>query len=351
MPAAGYEISYLLGQRASTAATRCARSLAVAARGARRRRGRARLLRRVRRRRRARRRRLRRRPGRTRGRRCAHAARAERGRQPPRARQPAARAVCAARLPRVPDRRAGRASATWSRAGRSRATIRRRATATQARARLGIDADGAAACSCSVAASAPASINLAAIEAFARARESFVRGSRRPVGATSLSCRGALERPAGLRTTASRVPRQRSPTRLRPATWCWRERAARSSRSPRPAGRRCWSRIRTPRPTTRRDNARWMADAGAAVVIDRRRLDRARFRAWCRSCSRDSERLASDGIGRGSACSPGCRGADRRRVAEGRRESQPRAAGLRRLERPAAALRRHRRRGNERAAL
>ena len=77
-----------------------------------------------------------------------------------------------------------------------------------------------------------------------------------------------------------------------PTSWS-RAPAARSSRSPRTAARRCSSRIRTRPPTTRPRNARWMGDAGARRGRARRRADAARLRREVDALMPTRERLAA----------------------------------------------------------
>ena len=89
-----------------------------------------------------------------------------------------------------------------------------------------------------------------------------------------LLARGAAGRGYDLREY---LDSRTSPTRWRRPTWRWRARAARCSRSPRTA----LPAMLVPYPHAAGDhqsaNARWMADAGAAVVIADAELTAARL--------------------------------------------------------------------------
>ncbi len=96
-------------------------------------------------------------------------------------------------------------------------------------------------------------------------------------------------------------------TRSRPPTWSSRAPAARCSRSPRsglPA-------ILVPYPHASADhqsaNARWMADAGAAVVIADGELNAARLAAEVAELLADRERLAAMAARARAACAPAAR--------------------------------------------
>ncbi len=241
-------------------------------------------------------------PGRARGARAAHPARADRGRQPPGADQPPARAARSARLPRVPDRAA--------RESRVRGALPRHRAAgaddgardrEAARARLGIAAEET--CVLVFGGSLGArSINLAALD-----------GVRRAVRFACCTCSGrrdyaellARELPPRLRPARVPGPRATSPTALAAATSSSRAPAARCSRSPRtgvPA-------ILVPYPHAAGDhqsaNARWMVDAGAAVVIADERAQRAAARARGRDAARRSRAAGGDGGGLARPRAPG----------------------------------------------
>ena len=145
------------------------------------------------------------------------------------------------------------------------------------------------------------SINQAAVEAFAarRARLSTCctcRPPRLPRAVRARLCRRAT-------TCASTSTWTSSATRSPPPTWWWRARGGRCSRSPRTACRRSSCPIRTPRPTTRRANARWMADAGAAIVIPDGELDAPRLAQEVAELLADRARLAA--MARASRAWPG----------------------------------------------
>ena len=190
----------------------------------------------------------------------ADPARADRGRQPPGPDQPRcsrrSRGACAWRS-RCPD---ATGAATASPGGRFRRSSSDRAAA---RARFGVAAgrDMRA----RVRRLAGSALDQPRRGRGVRGRAAFTCCTSAAV-ATTPSC-AARELPAGLRPARVPATWTTSPTRWRPPTWWWRARAARCSRSPRTGCRRSSCPIRTPRPITRRANARWMADAGAAVVI------------------------------------------------------------------------------------
>ena len=94
-----------------------------------------------------------------------------------------------------------------------------------------------------------------------------------------------------------------------------RARAGRSSRSPRTGARRSSSRIRTRSADHQTANARWMADAGAAVVVADAELTPERLRAEVDGLLADPARLAGDGPGVGRAGAAGRGSADRGRAA------------------------------------
>ena len=158
-----------------------------------------------------------------------------------------------------------------------------------ARARFGIGRGRDAACSCSAARSARARSTRRRSQALADAP--LPRAARLRARATSPRCAAARPAPPATTTCASTSPR--SARRCSPATSSSRAPAARSSRSPPTAGRRSSCPTRTPPPTTRRANARWMAEAGAAMVVADAELTPARLarevgallatpRAWTR---------------------------------------------------------------------
>ena len=276
------------------------------------------------------------------------AAGADRGRQPPRARQPPARPPGAARLPRLPDRRAGRGSATWSRAGPVPAAVAARPTAPRRGGASG-SPPRIAACSSSAAARAPAR------STSARSTPSPAT-DRRPGTATSTCSTSPASRDYQLRPSSAR-PRRRAPSATRcsstsrtsatpspPATWCSPARAARSSRWRPPGGRRSSSPTRTRRRDHQNANAAWMADAGAAVVIEDAELDAA---ALARTVG-ELLRATPGACGTMSAASASLARPDAaERIADER--SVEAAAAMTRLAGPQAALHRDRRRRDERA--
>ena len=224
----------------------------------------------------------------------AHAAGADRGRQPPRPREPHARAVRAPGLPRVPDRRPrGRALPRHGPAGAARGL---EADRDAARARLGI-AGGRA---------LPARLRRQPRRALAsttpRSRRSRDAGrrhraARRRARATSPSWRRAL----GERGPAHYRLFEYLETLADPLAAADLVRRARRRLGVRDRGGRAGPRCSFPYPHATADhqdaNARWMADAGAAVVIAGRRARpptrlRARGRASCSATASGSRAMA-----------------------------------------------------------
>ena len=302
--------------RASAARNPLKAARAVAARRPARSARRARILRAPRAGRGARRRRLRRRPGRRWPPCCrAHPARAHRGRLPPRPDQPPARAVARARLPGVPARGPRRRRATAS----PGAPCRRRTPTAPAPARgfgIGRGRD-------------------------LRAR--LRRLARRPLDQPGRRRRRSRDAPFRVLHVAGRARLRRAAARGRPArrtTTC-----ATTSRpfgaalaaadlavaraggsvfelaAARPARRSC------PYPHAAADhqtaNARWMADAGAAVVLPDAELTAERLRARGRRAAGRPGRARGDGRGRRAALAR----PDAARDARGVRR-QPAAAGV-----------------------
>ena len=237
--------------------------------------------------RRARRRRLRRRAGRARGAAApAHPARAHRGRQPPRADQPAARARRPARLPRLPDRgprgrplprhRAAGAAAGHRSRRRARALRPRRTTT-------------------------PACWSSAARSARARSTR---RRSRACAGAPFRVLHAAGTRDyAALRARAAgggydlREYIDRFGEALLASDLC----VARAGGSIFEIAAHGRPAILVPYPHAAADhqtaNARWMADAGAAVVVPDDELTPARLRAEVDRAARRPRAARGDGAG------------------------------------------------------
>ena len=238
-------------------------------------------------------------------RRCAAAAAgADRGRQPPRARQPPAGPPGPARLPRVPDPgprggalpghrppRPGRDARGRPRRGRRALRDRRRRSA---------------ACWSSAAASARARSTRRARRLRGDgppAERDFhvlhIAGSRDyPRPRERLEAAGA---PSATRCSSTSPT---SATRSPPPTWCSRAPAARCSSWPRPG--RPAILVPYPHATARHQhaNAAWMAEAGAAIVIEDAELTRGAARRRWPSCSPTRERLERDGGGLARARPP-----------------------------------------------
>ena len=134
------------------------------------------------------------------------------------------------------------------------------------------------------------SINLAAFEAFAGAafRVLHVSG-RRDYAELAGAARPMLD------TTCASISIWRtSPTLWPPPIWWSPAPVARCSRSPRTGCPRSSCPTRTPPADHQSANARWMSEAGAAVVIPDRRADRgAAPRARSPRCSPTAPRLAA----------------------------------------------------------
>ena len=205
---------------------------------------------------------------------AAAAARADRGRLPPGHRQPAAgaarRGACSSRS-RSPG---ATASATGHRPadpaghrGADRDAARARASGSPRRRACVLVFGGSL---------GARRLNEAAVEAFGDAPPRATSCTP-AAGATTTTCAPGSTRSGRRRTTTCTPTSSRSPTRSPRPTWPWRAPAARCSSSPRPG---CPS-ILVPYPHATADhqtgNARWMEDAGAAVVVPDAELDGPRL--------------------------------------------------------------------------
>ena len=252
----------------------------------------------------ARRRRLRRRPGRARGGGPARADRAGRGRQPSGPDQPPARAVGAARVPGLPDRRA-----------RGRALPRHRAPGPAA-------GDRSRRRPRALRPGAGRHLRARLRRLAGRAHDQRGGGAGAGRRRRSASCTPAA------RATTRRCARGSVPSR-RPTTTC----ASSSRRSARRslASDLCVARaggsifeiaahgrpaILVPYPHASADhqssNARWMAQAGAAVVVADAELTPERLASEVRRAAGRSRAAGGDGTGVGVAGAARRRSADRR---------------------------------------
>ena len=169
------------------------------------------------------------------------------------------------------------------------------------------------ACSCSVARSGRRTINDAAVAGLADAPFRVLQASRPPrlrraAGAAGRAAAAAL-RPRAVHPAVRRRAGRR-------ATWWWRAPGARSSRSPRTGGRRCWCRIRTRRRTTRpRTRGGWWT-RGRRWSCPTRELSGARLRSEVDRLLGDPDAPGRDGGGLGRAGPRGRGARDRRRGAQ-----------------------------------